>query len=57
MSNGLALSGDPMSDSDPADAQLHALILRVGSRWVVWLLVVLSFAALAMIFERTGPRR
>jgi biopolymer transport protein ExbB/TolQ len=34
------------------DAQALELMLRVGSRWVLWLLVGLSIAALAVIMER-----
>jgi biopolymer transport protein ExbB len=34
------------------DAQLLDLMLRAGSRWVLWLLIGLSLAAVAVIFER-----
>jgi biopolymer transport protein ExbB len=34
------------------DAQLLDLMLRVGSRWVLWLLLGLSLAAVAVILER-----
>lgn len=34
------------------DAQLLDLMLRVGSRWVLWLLLALSLLALAVVIER-----
>jgi biopolymer transport protein ExbB/TolQ len=34
------------------DAQLLELMLRVGSRWVLWLLLALSLAAVAVMIER-----
>jgi biopolymer transport protein ExbB len=34
------------------DAQLLDLMLRAGSRWVLWLLLALSLAAVAVMFER-----
>ena len=34
------------------DAQLLDLMLRAGSRWVLWLMLGLSLAAVAVIFER-----
>src|SRR5258705_13225941 len=34
------------------DAQLLDLMLRAGSRWVLWLMLVLSLAAVAVIIER-----
>jgi biopolymer transport protein ExbB len=37
---------------DTIDAQLLDLMLRTGSRWVLWLLLALSLAAVAVIFER-----
>jgi biopolymer transport protein ExbB len=36
----------------PIDAELLDLMLRGGSRWVLWLLITLSLAALAVILER-----
>lgn len=41
-----------MPESDTIDAQLLDLMLRAGSRWVLWVLIALSFAALAVIIER-----
>jgi biopolymer transport protein ExbB len=37
---------------DTIDAQLLDLMLRAGSRWVLWLMLVLSLAAIAVIIER-----
>ena len=34
------------------DAQILDLLLRAGSRWVLWLLIFLSLAAIAVIIER-----
>jgi biopolymer transport protein ExbB/TolQ len=34
------------------DAQALDLMLRAGSRWVLWLLIALSIAALAVVLER-----
>jgi len=34
------------------DAQLLDLMLRAGSRWVLWLLLLLSLAAVAVMLER-----
>lgn len=34
------------------DAQLLDIMLRVGSRWVLWLLLALSFVAVAVMLER-----
>jgi len=34
------------------DAQLLELMLRAGSRWVLWLLLALSLGAVAVMFER-----
>lgn len=34
------------------DAQLLELMLRAGSRWVLWLLLALSLAAVAVMLER-----
>ena len=34
------------------DAQLLDLMLRAGSRWVLWLMLGLSLAAIAVMFER-----
>jgi biopolymer transport protein ExbB len=41
-----------MQDSDSIDAQILDLMLRAGSRWVLWLLLALSLAAVAVIVER-----
>jgi biopolymer transport protein ExbB len=42
-----------MSDTpDTIDAQLLDLMLRAGSRWVLWLLLALSLAAVAIMIER-----
>lgn len=39
-------------NTDTIDGQLLDLMLRAGSRWVLWLLLALSFGAIAIIFER-----
>ncbi len=39
-------------DTDTIDTQILDLMLRAGSRWVLWLLIGLSLAALAVIGER-----
>ena len=45
--------GTPMTASpDTIDAQLLDLMLRAGSRWVLWLLLALSLAAVAIMLER-----
>lgn len=41
-----------MSETNTIDGQLLDLMLRVGSRWVLWLLLGLSVAAIAVIAER-----
>jgi biopolymer transport protein ExbB len=41
-----------MLETDTIDGQLLDLMLRAGSRWVLWLLIALSLAALAVIVER-----
>ena len=41
-----------MTDNDTIDAQLLDLMLRAGSRWVLWLLLALSLAAIAVMLER-----
>ena len=41
-----------MTQTDTIDAQLLDLMLRVGSRWVLWVLLALSLAAIAVVFER-----
>jgi biopolymer transport protein ExbB len=38
--------------NDTIDAQLLDLMLRAGSRWVLWLLLLLSLAAVAIMIER-----
>lgn len=38
--------------SDTIDATLLDIMLRAGSRWVLWLLIFLSFAAVAVMIER-----
>jgi biopolymer transport protein ExbB len=37
---------------DTIDGQLLDLMLRAGSRWVLWLMLGLSLAAVAIMFER-----
>src|SRR3954465_1644488 len=44
--------GDEMTNNDTIDAQLLDLMLRAGSRWVLWLLLALSLAAVAVIIDR-----
>ena len=39
-------------DSNTIDATILDLMLRAGSRWVLWLLIALSVGALAVIIER-----
>ncbi len=39
-------------NGDTIDAQLLDLMLRAGSRWVLWLMLGLSLAAIAIVFER-----
>lgn len=41
-----------MLEQGTLDAQLLDLMLRAGSRWVLWLLLALSLAAVAVIAER-----
>jgi biopolymer transport protein ExbB/TolQ len=41
-----------MRTGQPIDAQVLDLMLRAGSRWVLWLLVGLSIAGLAVVLER-----
>lgn len=41
-----------MSNDTTIDAQLLDLMLRAGSRWVLWLMLGLSLGAIAVIFER-----
>jgi biopolymer transport protein ExbB/TolQ len=41
-----------MNNSDTIDAQLLDLMLRAGSRWVLWLLLGLSLAAVAVMIDR-----
>ena len=41
-----------MNNSDTIDAQLLDLMLRAGSRWVLWLLIGLSLAAVAVMIDR-----
>ena len=38
--------------TDTIDAQLLDLMLRAGSRWVLWVMIALSLAAVAVIVER-----
>src|SRR5262245_18110344 len=38
--------------SGSLDQQLLDIMLRTGSRWVLWLLLALSLAAVALILER-----
>jgi biopolymer transport protein ExbB len=39
-------------DDTAIDAQILDLMLRAGSRWVLWLLIFLSLAAVAVMLER-----
>ncbi|MEO8704170.1 MAG: MotA/TolQ/ExbB proton channel family protein [Kofleriaceae bacterium] len=41
-----------MTDDTTIDAQLLEVMLRAGSRWVLWLMLGLSLAAIAVMFER-----
>lgn len=41
-----------MTNENTIDAQLLDLMLRAGSRWVLWLMLGLSLAAIAVIAER-----
>src|SRR3979409_1299559 len=41
-----------MTHNDTIDAQLLDLMLRAGSRWVLWLLLLLSLAAVAVMIDR-----
>ena len=41
-----------MTNTDTIDAQLLDLMLRAGSRWVLWLLLLLSLAAVAVMIDR-----
>ena len=41
-----------MTETDTIDAQLLDLMLRAGSRWVLWLLLLLSLAAVAVMIDR-----
>ena len=41
-----------MTNADTIDAQLLDLMLRAGSRWVLWLLILLSLAAVAVMIDR-----
>lgn len=41
-----------MTNESTIDAQLLDLMLRAGSRWVLWLLLALSLAAVAVALER-----
>jgi biopolymer transport protein ExbB len=41
-----------MTNTDTIDAQLLDLMLRAGSRWVLWLLILLSLAAVAVMIDR-----
>jgi biopolymer transport protein ExbB len=40
------------TDTDSIDATILDLMLRAGSRWVLWLLIGLSLAAIAVMIER-----
>ena len=41
-----------MNQGDTIDSQILDLMLRAGSRWVLWLLIGLSLAAVAVMAER-----
>jgi len=41
-----------MHNGKSIDAQALDVMLRVGSRWVLWLLIILSIAAAAVVLER-----
>ena len=43
---------NPMTEGDSIDATILDLMLRAGSRWVLWLLLGLSLAAVAVMAER-----
>ena len=43
---------DPTKNADTVDAQLLDIMLRAGSRWVLWLLLSLSLVAVAVMLER-----
>ena len=43
---------DPTKNADTLDAQLLDIMLRAGSRWVLWLLLSLSLVAVAVMLER-----
>src|SRR5262245_9633069 len=40
------------TNADTIDARILDLMLRAGSRWVLWLLLALSLAAVAVMIER-----
>jgi len=42
----------PVTPEITVDAQLLELMLRVGSRWVLWLMLALSLFAIAVMLER-----
>jgi biopolymer transport protein ExbB len=41
-----------MNHTDTIDGQILDIMLRAGSRWVLWLLIALSLAAVAVMVER-----
>jgi biopolymer transport protein ExbB len=41
-----------MNTTDTIDSQILDILLRAGSRWVLWLLIGLSLAAVAVMAER-----
>ncbi len=41
-----------MTETDTIDAQILDIMLRAGSRWVLWLLLALSLGAVTVMIER-----
>jgi biopolymer transport protein ExbB len=41
-----------MQDTNTIDSQILDLMLRAGSRWVLWLLIALSLGAIAVMIDR-----
>jgi len=41
-----------MTQPETIDARLLDLMLRAGSRWILWLLIALSLAAIAVMLDR-----
>jgi biopolymer transport protein ExbB len=49
---GRLCSGDTMNNGNAIDSQVLDLMLRAGSHWVLYLLLALSVAAIAVMLER-----